>query len=136
MRLSEIATILALAGFHVAVTLAGLWRARVAWQRSAQEAKADRGTLWRLAFLRLTAIAVAISGGVLAIATPLMLAAAWGFTFLPTTGSSMASIICGAWIVWIPTTIALDNLALRWLRHRRVHSPDSSSTPPEVSGAN
>ncbi len=136
MRSSEIATFLSLSGFHVAITLVALYRARVAWQRSAREASADRGTMWRLAFLRLTAIAVAILGALLAIATPLMLASSWGLTFLPTTVGSMAAIVCGSWIVWIPSTIALDNLALRWLKLRRSHSPDSSSAPSENIGAN
>lgn len=136
MRPLEIATILSLAGFHLAVTLFGLYRARIAWQRSTREARADRGTLWRLAFLRLMAVAVAISGGVLAVATPLMLASTWGFPFLPTTGASMSAIICVSWIVWIPTTIALDNLALRWLRPRGHHSPESSSAPSEEIGVN
>jgi hypothetical protein len=135
MLLTGIGTFLALAGFHLAITLAGLYRARVAWQTSAREAHADRGTMWRLAFLRVMAIAVAISGAVLAIATPLMLASSWGLTFLPTTVRSMAAIVCGSWIVWIPSTIALDNLALRWLK-RRSHSPDSSSAPSENIGAN
>src|SRR5690348_5020126 len=114
MRFDEIAVILSLAGFHLAITLAGLYRARVAWRRSAQEARADRGTMWRLAFLRVMAVAVAISGSVLAIATPLMLAADWGFTVLPTTAAVMTVFLCGSWVVWAPAMSALDNLAMRW----------------------
>jgi len=136
MRLSEIATFMALAGFHLAITLAALYRARIAWQRSVREARADRGTLWRLAFLRLMAIAVAISGAILAMATSLMLAAEWGLTFLPTTGRSMAAIVCGSWLIWIPTTIALDNLALRWLKQKPLHSTESASASSETRGAN
>lgn len=135
MRGPEIAIIMSLAGFHLAITLAGLYRARIAWQRSAREARADRGTLWRLAFLRVMVVAVAISGSILAVATPLALAAEWGLTFLPTTARSMAVILCGSWLVWIPTTIALDNLALRWLKRRRDHSSVSSSASSENSGA-
>jgi hypothetical protein len=135
MRFDEIAVILSLAGFHLAITLAGLYRARVAWRRSAQEARADRGTMWRLAFLRVMAVAVAISGSVLAIATPLMLAADWGFTVLPTTAAVMTVFLCGSWVVWAPAMIALDNLAMRWLKPRRAHSPESSSAPLENIGA-
>lgn len=135
MRLTEVTTFLSLSGFHTAITLFALYRARVAWQRSAREAHADRGTLWRLAFLRLVAVTVTLSGATLAIATPLMLASSWGLTFLPTTGASMAAILCGSWVVWVPSTIALDNLALRWLKQRRSHSPESSSAPSENIGA-
>jgi hypothetical protein len=135
MRLTEIGTFLALAGFHLAITLVGLYRARVAWQRSAREARADRGTMWRLAFLRVMAITVALSGGILAIATPLLLASSWGLSFLPTTVGSMAAIVCASWVVWIPSTIALDNLALRWLKQHPAHSPDSSSASSAKMGA-
>ncbi|MBA3315755.1 MAG: hypothetical protein H0T47_21020 [Planctomycetaceae bacterium] len=116
MDFSEIAVLLSLAGFHVTITLLALYRARVAWVRSAKEGRADRRTLWRLAFLRFIAFIVALSGGTLAIATPLMLASAWGTTILPTTVAGTAVMICGAWFIWIPSTIALDNLALRWLK--------------------
>jgi hypothetical protein len=135
MRLTEIATFLSLSGFHTAITLFALYRARVAWQRSEREAHADRRTLWRLAFLRLMAVAVTISGALLAIGTPLMLASAWGLTFLPTTAGSMAAILGASWVVWIPSTIALDNLALRWLKQRPVHSAESSAAASEKIGA-
>ena len=105
-----------LSGFHVAITLLALYRARKALRTAGQEGRGDRRTLWRLAMLRFVAAIVMLSGGILAIGTPLAIAVEWGLAFLPTTGAAIAALLGGAWLVWIPATLALDNLALRWLR--------------------
>jgi hypothetical protein len=65
MSPAELLVPFALAGFHIAITLFALYRARIAWIRSAVEQRADRRTLWRLAFLRFVAVIVALSGGAL-----------------------------------------------------------------------
>lgn len=109
---------LALSGFHVAVTLIALYRARHALRVARTEGRGDRGTLWRLATLRFVAAVVILSGGLLAFCTPLLVASAWIVAVLPTTPMGLGMILGGAWLVWIPATIALDNLALRWLKAR------------------
>jgi len=105
---------LGLSGFHIAITLLALYRARRAVRLAGVEGRADRGTVWRLAGLRLVAAVVILSGGLLAICTPLFVAAE--YVTLPTTQAGMAIMIAGAWVVWIPATLGLDNLAWRWLR--------------------
>lgn len=113
--LIQLAVPIALSGFHVAITLLALYRARKALRRASQEGKGNRGTLWRLATLRLTAAVVGLSGGLLAIMTPLMLASKW--IALPTTAEGAWAILAFAWLFWIPSTVALDNLAIRWIRN-------------------
>lgn len=107
---------LALSGFHVGVTLLALARARRAVRLAAVEGRADRRTLWRLAALRLIAAVVILSGGLLAACPPLHYITGKLPWLLPTTAGGAGAILVGAWFVWIPLTIALDNLALRWLR--------------------
>ena len=113
---------MAIGGFHTAITLLALYRARRGLRAAADEAREDRQTLWRLAWLRFTAAIVILSGGLLTLLVPLSVAAQWGFTFLPTTGTGTGLLIAGAWFVWIPATVTLDNLALRWLREQSANS--------------
>lgn len=110
----QLAVPIALSGFHVTITLLALYRARKALRRANKEGMANRGTLWRLATLRLTAVVVVLSGGLLAVMTPLMLASKW--VALPTTAEGAWTVLVFAWLFWIPSTVALDNLSLRWIR--------------------
>ena len=107
---------LALSGFHIGITLLALVRARRAVQLAGVEGRADRRTLWRLATLRFVAAVVILSGGLLALCPPLAFVSAMFPWVLPTTAAGIGIILAGTWLVWIPSTVALDNLALRWLR--------------------
>lgn len=117
-RLLDMLIPLGLSRFHVAVTVLALYRARRAVRLAAGERKADRRTLWRLAALRIVAAVVILSGGVLAVCTPMFVALRWSFALLPTTIVGIGVMIVTAWPVWIVSTVALDNLALRWLKRR------------------
>lgn len=114
----EIVIPLAFSGFHVAITLLALYRARAALSIAGREGRADRRTLVRLASLRLVAAIVILSGGTLAVCTPILVLSKWVVAFLPTSSQGMALMLGGAWLVWIPSTILLDNLALRWWKQR------------------
>lgn len=109
----------ALSGFHLGITLLALARARRAVRLAAVEGRADRRTLWRLATLRFVAAVVTLSGGLLALCPPLLFVADNFPRLLPTTATGLGIILAGAWFAWIPSTLALDNLAIRWLRLAR-----------------
>jgi hypothetical protein len=106
---------LVIGGFHTGVTLLALYRAWQALRAADAEARNDRSTLYRVAWLRLVAGAVFLTGGLLTLLVPLCVVGQWGLTFLPTFGSGTALLIAGAWVVWVPAMFALERLARRWL---------------------
>lgn len=118
MNVLEIAIPICFSGFHVAITLLALYRARSALLIAGREGRADRRTLVRLGALRLVAAVVVLSGGLLAVCTPLLVLSPWVAGWLPTSQRGMAIMLAGTWFVWIPATILLDNLALRWWNAR------------------
>lgn len=118
MNWPEIAIPLALSGFHIAITLLALWRARQSLLVAGRDGQADRWTLVRLASLRLVAVVVVLSGCLLAVCTPLLVFGPWIGVWLPTSQRGAAILLAGTWLVWIPSTILLDNLALRWWKLR------------------
>lgn len=109
----------ALSGFHLGITLLAFVRAGRAVRLAAVEGRADRRTLWRLATLRFVAAVVTLSGGLLAVCPPMMFVADNFSGLLPTTAMGLGIILVGAWFTWIPSTLALDNLAARWLHVAR-----------------
>lgn len=108
----------ALSGFHVAITLLALYRAQRALMVAREEGRANSRTLIRIATVRFVAVIVILTGGLLASSTPMLFFSPWLSTFLPASQHAAITLIAWAWLVWVPSTILLDNLALRWWKQR------------------